>query len=79
MSNNAGVIAFQPTNAAHRICLREMDLEEFNEDLIELKSSNEEIQELGGDDPGRWGNSAAPGVTTSAERILEYWRSQAMD
>ena len=30
-----------------------MDLEEFNEDRIELKSSSEEIQELRGDDLSR--------------------------
>ena len=53
MSKNAGVIAFQPANAAHRICLREMDLIKFNENGVELRSSNEEIQELRGDDPGR--------------------------
>ena len=53
MSKNAGVLAFQPANAAHRICSREMDLNKTNEDSIELRSSNEEIQELGGDDPGR--------------------------
>ena len=50
MSKNAGVIAFQPANAAHRICSREMDLEEFNEDRIELKSSSEEISKLIGGD-----------------------------
>ena len=61
MSKNAGVLAFQPANAAHRICSREMDLEEFNEDRIELKSSNEEIQELGGDDPGREGTRPRQG------------------
>ena len=47
MSKNAGVTAFQLANAAHRICSREMDLEESNEDRIELKSSSEEIQNLG--------------------------------
>ena len=30
-----------------------MDLEDFNEDRIELKSSSEEIQELRGDDLSR--------------------------
>ena len=50
MSKNAGVLAFQPANAAHRICSREMDLEEFNEDRIELKRSSEEIlKRIGGD------------------------------
>ena len=53
MSKNAGVIAFQPANAAHRICSREMDLIKVNENGVELRSSNEEIQELGGDDPSR--------------------------
>ena len=53
MSKNAGAITFQLANAAYRMCSREMDLEEFNEDRTELESSSDEIQELGGDDPGR--------------------------
>jgi len=43
----------QPANAAHKICSREMDLAKYNEDGVELKNSNEEIQEPWGDDFSR--------------------------
>ena len=43
----------QPATAAHKICSREMDLNKINMNGIQLRSSKEEIQELGGDDPSR--------------------------